>query len=66
MTKVQSLRAAVLVPVGAVLASPSFAALPTDVTDAITAAKTDGILFATAVLVAIVGIWAFKLIRQGK
>ena len=47
------------------LAGSAHAAVPEAVTTAIEAAGADGITVATAVLVAIVGIWAFKLIRRG-
>lgn len=48
-----------------VAAGAAQAAVPTDITDAITGAGTDGATVAAAVLVAIVGIWAFSLIRKG-
>jgi hypothetical protein len=48
-----------------IAAGSAFAAVPADVTDALTGAKTDGVLVATAVLVAIVAIYAFKLMRKG-
>lgn len=43
----------------------AFAAVPVDVTTALTDAKTDGVTVATAVLVAVVAIYAFKLMRRG-
>lgn len=46
-------------------AGSAFAAVPADVTTALSDAKTDGIVVATAVLVAIVAIYAFKLMRKG-
>lgn len=58
--------AAAAVGVGALaLAGTVHAAVPAAVTDAIEGAGADGVTVATAVLVAIVGIWAFKLIRRG-
>ena len=47
------------------MASSAFAAVPTDVTTALEGAKTDGVTVATAVLVAVVAIYAFKLMRKG-
>lgn len=47
------------------MASSAFAAVPTDVTTALDGAKTDGVTVATAVLVAVVAIYAFKLMRKG-
>lgn len=46
------------------IAGSSFAALPTEVTDALTAAKADGLAVGVAVLVAIVAIYALKLARR--
>lgn len=43
----------------------AFAAVPTEVTTALSDAKTDGVAVATAVLVALVAIYAFKLMRKG-
>lgn len=43
----------------------AFAAVPTEVTTALGDAKTDGVAVATAVLVALVAIYAFKLMRKG-
>lgn len=46
---------------GAVLAAPAFAALPSDVTDALTAAATDaGLLWVALIGVAVVGV-GYKL-----
>lgn len=42
----------------------AFAAVPADVTTALTAAGTDGIAVASAVLIVIVGIAAFKYMRR--
>lgn len=53
------LPAVVLAPVSSV-----FAAVPADVTTALTDAKADAITVATAVLVVIVAIFAFKLMRR--
>lgn len=47
------------------LASSAHATLPTAVSDSLTAAQSDGVAVATLVLVAIVAIYAFKLMRKG-
>jgi len=49
---------------GVVAAGSAYAALPTAVTDAFEAAKTDGVQAAGLVLVVIVSIVAFKYIRR--
>lgn len=54
-----------LVASGAVIAGNAMAAVPAAVTTALGDAKDDGIVVATAVLVAIVAIYAFKLMRKG-
>lgn len=54
-----------LVASGAVAAGNAMAAVPADVATALSDAKTDGIVVATAVLIAIVAIYAFKLMRKG-
>jgi len=46
-------------------AGSAMAAVPADVTTALESAKTDGVAVATAVLVAVVAIYAFKLMRKG-
>lgn len=43
----------------------AMAAVPTEVTTALSDAKADGVVVATAVLIAIVAIYAFKLMRKG-
>lgn len=43
----------------------AFAAVPAEVTTALTDAQTDGVTIATAVFVAIVSMYAFKLMRKG-
>jgi len=43
----------------------AFAAVPTEVTTALGDAKTDGLIIAGAVLVAIIALYAFKLMRRG-
>lgn len=48
-----------------VAAGNAMAAVPGDVTTALGDAKTDGVTVATAVLVAVVAIYAFKLMRKG-
>ena len=47
------------------LAGSTFAAVPEEVTDAIGDMKTDGLVVASAVLVAIIAIAAVKFIRKG-
>lgn len=47
-----------------VVASSAFAAVPTEVTTAITEAGTDAAVIGGAVLVVIVGIAAFKYMRR--
>lgn len=49
----------------AVISASSHAALSQDVTTALDTAKTDGVALATAVLVVIIAIAAFKLLRKG-
>lgn len=49
----------------AVLANQAMAAVPADVTTAITDMKADGLTVATAVLVAVIAIYAIKFIRKG-
>ena len=55
--------AAALLPFAAV--SSAFAAVPAAVTTSLETAATDGAAVAGLVLVAIVGIFAFKLMRKG-
>jgi hypothetical protein len=43
----------------------SFAAVPAEVTSAIAEMKTDGLIVASAVLVAIIAVAAVKFIRKG-
>lgn len=43
----------------------AFAAVPASVTTALADAQTDGVTIATAVFVAIVAMFAFKLMRRG-
>lgn len=47
------------------LASQAFAAVPADVTTALTDAKTDSLAVAGLALVVIIGIAAFKYMRRG-
>lgn len=49
----------------ATLAASSFAAVPAEVTTAIGDMKTDGLVVATAVLVAVIAVAAIKFIRKG-
>ncbi|MBK6295524.1 MAG: hypothetical protein IPF55_15525 [Rhodoferax sp.] len=56
----------VLIPAAVMGAAGSaMAAVPADVTTALTDLKADALVVATAVLVAIVAIYAFKFIRKG-
>ena len=56
----------VLIPAAVMGAAGSaIAAVPADVTTALTDLKADALVVATAVLVAIVAIYAFKFIRKG-
>lgn len=43
----------------------AFAAVPASVTTALADAQTDGVTIATAVFVAIVAMYSFKLMRKG-
>ena len=63
MKKLQAKRLALLAALTA-LSVNAFAAVPAEVTTAITTAKTDSETVASAVLVVIVGIFAFKLLRK--
>ncbi|MES1983228.1 MAG: major capsid protein [Pseudomonadota bacterium] len=54
-----------LAALGTALPTLSFADVPTNVSTAITSAGTDAAAAAGLVLVAIVGIFAVKLIRKG-
>lgn len=47
------------------LSSSAFADVPPAVTTALTTAQADGVVVAGLVLVAIVAIYAFKLMRKG-
>ncbi len=46
------------------VSSMTFAAVPAEVTTAITTAGTDAVIVGSAVLVVIVGIHAFKMLRK--
>ncbi|CAH0354782.1 major capsid protein [Aquabacterium sp. CECT 9606] len=54
-----------LVAAGALALSVANAAVPTNVSTAITEGGTDGATVAGLVLVAMVGIWVFSLMRKG-
>lgn len=54
-----------LVAAGALTAGSAFAAVPVDVTTALTDAKADGISVAGLVLIAVIAMYAFKLMRRG-
>lgn len=54
-----------LLAAGALTASSAFAAVPVEVTTALTDAKTDGVSVAGLVLVAVIAMYAFKLMRRG-
>lgn len=49
----------------AVSTGAALAAVPTEVTTALTNAKDDGIAVAGLVLVAVIAMYAFKLMRRG-
>jgi len=53
-----------LVISGLLLPGAVLAAVPADVTTAIETAETDGVAVATAVLVAIVALFGFRLMRR--
>lgn len=56
----------VLIPAAALAATTSaFAAVPTEVTDALGAMKDDALVVAGLVLVAIIAVAAFKFMRKG-
>lgn len=55
-----------LAPLALVAPAMSFAAVPAEVTAAITTAGTDAGTIGAAVLVVLIGIWAFKLLRKAK
>lgn len=65
MFKMTKQKLAVLAVPLTLAAGNAMAAVPTEVTTALSDAKTDGVTVATAVLVAIVAIFAFKLMRRG-
>lgn len=46
-------------------AAPAFAAVPAEVTSAVASMKEDGLVVASAVLVAVIAIAAVKFIRKG-
>lgn len=54
-----------LIVVASLAPLSAFAAVPASVTDALTAGGTDAATVAAAVLVAIIGIFAVKLMRRG-
>lgn len=54
----------VLVGLGAVSSVPAFAAVPTTVSDALTAASADAVVVAGLVVAIIVAIAAFKYMRR--
>lgn len=56
---------AALAAMATVAAGNAMAAVPAEVSTALGDAKTDGVTVASAVLVAIVAIFAFKLMRRG-
>lgn len=55
----------VLVAGSSFVAASAFAAVPAEVTSAVEGMKTDGLVVAGAVLVAIIAIAAVKFIRKG-
>jgi Inovirus Coat protein B len=65
MKKSLQMRLAAIPAVVMATAGSAMAAVPADVTTALTDLKADALTVATAVLVAIVAIYAFKFIRKG-
>jgi hypothetical protein len=65
MFKSTKQKLAALAALSMLAAGNAMATVPTEVTTALTDAKTDGVTVASAVLVAIVAIFAFKLMRRG-
>lgn len=65
MFKITKRNLAALAALMTIAAGNAMAAVPTEVSTALGDAKTDGVTVATAVLVAIVAIFAFKLMRRG-
>lgn len=53
------------IPALSLFAGSAFAEVPASVTTALSDAQTDGVTIATAVFVAIVAMYAFKLMRKG-
>lgn len=63
-----SVKAMIVTGVGtglALLLPKAFAAVPADVSTALTDAKADGLVVAGLVLVAVIAMYAFKLMRRG-
>lgn len=50
---------------GAAFAGSAYAAVPVEVSTALSDAKTDGMAVAGLVLVAVIAMYAFKLMRRG-
>ena len=65
MKKSLQLRLAAIPAVVMASAGSAMAAVPADVTTALGDLKTDALAVATAVLLAIVAVYAFKFIRKG-
>jgi len=65
MFKSTKQKLAALAAMSTLAAGNAMAAVPAEVTSALGDAKTDGVTVASAVLVAIVAIFAFKLMRRG-
>jgi len=65
MKKSLQLRLAAIPAVVMASAGSAMAAVPADVTTALGDLKTDALAVATAVLLAIVAVYAFKFIRRG-
>lgn len=65
MKKSLQMRLAAIPAVVMASAGSAMAAVPADVTTALADLKTDALVVATAVLLAIVAIYAFKFIRKG-
>lgn len=65
MSKKLALRLAAIPALAAASIGTALAEVPTEVSGALTTAKTDGVSVATLVLLAVIAIFAFKFMRKG-
>lgn len=65
MKRSLALRLAAILAAVAATISPAFAAVPAEVTTALTDMKADGLEIAGVVLVAVIALFAFKFMRKG-